>query len=201
MRIQVSHSPLTALAALLLVVGVTAGCGSSKQVLGSNPHGQGTSIVLDHRIGPVSFAEPRARVTKTLGRGLVAQLPPIYPVRYYPLEGIYVAYTHPPAVYVNYRHPPKSKPPTAVLILTRSTRFRIHGVGVGSSLRQLENQVPVVCFSGTRYHPSSTGFHITYTSAPVTCEHGHPTTNLPVTVFKISPKTKRVTQITIRPNG
>ena len=94
----------------------TAGVGGMQQ----------SGIVLDQRIGPVSFAEPKPQITKALGPGVPARLNG-HPLRFYPKVRIYVDY--PPS-------PPKGKPTIALIITTRSARYKTRsGVGVGSSLR------------------------------------------------------------------
>jgi hypothetical protein len=191
-----SRSTLTSFAALLLVVGLTAGCGSSKHVADSHAQSHSTSIVFDHRIGPVSYGEPKAQISKALGHGIAGFRVAGALFTAYPQYGLYVAYTQPPAVYLDYRHPPKIKPPTAIHILTRSTQYKIHGIGVGSSLRQLQQQLAVVCFDTPRNVVTGPSFTITSHTVPTECQHG-PTLNVPVTVFRIDTRTKRVTLIEI----
>ena len=136
-------------------------------------------IALDHRIGPVSFAEPKPQVTKALGHGVAARLDG-QRLRFYPKVGIYVGY--PP-------NPPTGKPTVAAFIVTRSARYKTRsGVGVGSSLRQLRHHVRVRCYHGTP-------------SAPSECQHEKANINLPFTVFNIDPTTKRVTEVAIVPGG
>lgn len=180
------------------MVGLTAACGSAQDLAGSTTKSHSTSIVFNRRIGPVSFGERRAQVTRTLGRGIAEQLqdPHVYPVRYYPQADIYVAYTQPPAVIVDYHHPPKVEPPAADLILTRSTQYRINGVGVGSSLRQLQRRVAVVCFEPLRNVATGPSFKITAHTIPTECQHG-PTAKAPVTEFWIDTRTKTVSEVEI----
>jgi hypothetical protein len=131
-------------------------------------------ITLDHRIGPVSFAEPKPEVTKALGSGVTARLSG-HQVRFYPKVGIYVAY--PPK-------PPTGKPTVAAFIVTRSSRYKTRsGVGVGSSLRELRGRVKVRCYGGS------------------VCQHERTNVNLPFTVFNIDSRTKRITEIAIVPGG
>ena len=158
--------------AALLLVGLTAACGSSSFQASPGP----SVVVLGHSIGPVRYGEPQPRITKTLGRGISGWRLDAGGSSFhaYPLAGIYVEYSGYPA--------------KAEIIVTRDPEYKSHGVGVGSSLRQLQRQVPVVCFNGTR-------------SAPTTCKHGSPNTKLPATVFRINPTTKRVTQVAIAPGG
>jgi hypothetical protein len=161
---------------LALALAVT-GCGSSRHTVTQEAGAAKarTGIALDHRIGPVSFAEPEPRITKALGKGVVASLDG-HRLRYYPTAGIYIDY--PP------NHPPGG-PTAAVIIVTRSTRYRTpSGVGVGSSLRQLRRRVKVRCY------PVST-------STPDTCQHERSNQNLPFTVFNIDPTTKRVSQVAV----
>src|SRR5215467_2024011 len=125
---------------IALALAVT-GCGSSRHAVTQETKAAKTrtGIVLDHRIGAVSFAEPEPRITKALGKGVVASLDG-HRLRYYPTAGIYVDY--PP------NHPP-GRPTAAVIIVTRSARYRTRsgvGVGVGSSLRQLRRRVKVRCY-------------------------------------------------------
>jgi len=75
---------------------------------------QQPGIALDHRIGPVSFAERKPQVTKALGPGVAARLDG-HLLRLYPKVGIYVAY--PP-------NPPKGKQTIAFFIVTRSARYK-----------------------------------------------------------------------------
>ena len=134
-------------------------------------------IALDHRIGPVSFDEPKPQVTKVLGPGVYARLDG-HQLRFYPKVGIYVAY--PP-------NPAKGKPTIASFVITRSARYKTRsGVGVGSSLRQLRSRVRVRCYGSP---------------VPGTCQHEKANVNLPLTVFNIDRTTKRVTQVAIAPGG
>ena len=172
------------LVALALAV---ASCGSSRPATpqGSTgsidlKSGSGTGaatarpgIALDHRIGPVSFAEPKPRITKALGNGVAADLDG-HRLRYYPTVGIYVDYP---------TNLPQGKPTAAVIIVTRSARYKTRsGVGVGSTLRQLRLQVKVTCY------PAVT---------PDTCQHEKANQSLPFTVFDIDPTTKRVSQVAV----
>ena len=177
--------------ALLALLGVVAaGCGDAtkKVVVASVTNGgpinrAGTVrpglIVLDRRIGPVSFGEPKPQITKVVGRSVVARING-HPLRFYPEVGIYVDY--PP-------NPPKGKPTIADFVITRSARYKTRsGVGVGSTVRQLRHLVKVRCYP-------------TAVSAPDTCQHERTNINLPFTVFNIDPTTKRVTQVAVVPGG
>jgi len=88
--------------ALLALFGcAVAGCGATKKIVvvtvtnGGPIKRSGTVrlgiITLDHRIGPVSFAEPKPRITKALGIGVAARLDG-HRLRFYPKVGIYVVY-------------------------------------------------------------------------------------------------------------
>lgn len=137
-------------------------------------------IALDHRIGPVSFAEPKPQVTKALGPGVAARLDG-HSYRYYPKLAIYVVY--PP-------NPPKGKTTLAAFIMTRSALYKTRsGVGVGSTLRQLRHRVKVRCYHGTPVSP------------PTQCQHEEANINQPFTVFTIDRTTKRVTEVAIVPGG
>jgi hypothetical protein len=136
-------------------------------------------VALDHRIGPVSFGEPKPQVTKALGRGVAARLDG-HRIRFYPRVGIYVAY--PP-------NPPKGVQTIAAFIVTRSAHYKTRsGVGVGPSLRDLRRHVRVRCYNGPP-------------SAPSECQHEKANIKLPFTVFNIDPTTKRVTEVAIVPGG
>lgn len=172
-------SLMQASAALLLVAGLSAGCGSSFDP----PHR--TSIALGHHIGPVSYGEPHARITKTLGRGLVGVQLDGQLYSSYPEYGIYVAY---PPIYVDGgTFSPQLKPAAAAIVMTRSAQYKTHsGVGVGSTLRELQQRIQVGCSIATGM------------STPTRCQYGNPTAT---TVFAINPKTKRVSQVAIVPAG
>ncbi len=178
-----------ALLALLGVVGTGCGNATKKGVGASITNGgplntTGTVrpglIVLDRRIGPVSFGEPKPEITKVVGGSVVARIDG-HPLRFYPGVGIYVDYSP---------NPPKGKPTIADFVITRSARYKTRsGVGVGSTVRQLRHLVRVRCYGGTAV------------SAPDTCQHERTNINLPFTVFNIDPTTKRVTQVAVVPGG
>lgn len=129
-------------------------------------------IALGHRIGLVSFGEPRATVTYALGRGVSVRLAGAR-FRFYSKGRIYVAY------------PPPGVRQRVSFIVTRSARYKTRsGVGVGSSLRQLRRGVSVKCYGSP---------------VPTTCQHENANINLPLTVFNIDSATKRVTEVAIRP--
>lgn len=189
-RRRISRSVRILVLALLALLGFAlAGCGATKKIVvvtltngGPKKSGAVRSgiIMLDHRIGPVSFAEPKPQVTKTLGRGVAAQLDG-HRLRFYPKVGIYVVYA---------AGPPKGKRTFAVFIVTRTSRYKTRsGVGVGSTLRQLHEQVKVRCYGGTSVSP------------PDTCQHEKANINLPFTVFNIDRTTRRVSQVAVVPGG
>lgn len=129
-------------------------------------------IALNHRIGLVSFGEPRATVTKALGQGVSVRLAGAR-FRFYSKGRIYVAY------------PPPGMRQRVSFILTRSVRYKTRsGIGVGSSLRQLRLGVSVKCYGSP---------------VPSTCQHEDANINLPLTVFNINRATKRVFEVAIRP--
>src|SRR4029077_1622869 len=110
--------PLAALASLLCVGAAAAGT-------------TWPGIALGHRIGAVSFAEPRSKVTKALGRGVAASI-----------DGHHVRFYRGPGIYVDYAAARAQQ--FAVIILTRSPRYKTRsGVGVGSSLHQLRSRIAV----------------------------------------------------------
>jgi hypothetical protein len=165
---------------LLLVVTLTVVCGPAGADLSGHHR---TSIALGRRIGPVSYGEPQAQVTRALGRGLATVFGE-QGFRSYPVDRIYVAY--PPIWVRDMQASVGVTPKSAAIVMTRSPRYRTSsGLGVGSSLRQLHRQITQLDCSvapGMR--------------TPTKCQDGGPTA---ATVFSINPKTKRVTQIALVP--
>src|SRR5215831_8597672 len=70
-----------------------------------------SGIVLGHRIGAVTFAEPKSEVTKALGRGLAASIDG-HRLRFYRRAGIYIQYARSGAKQF------------AAIVLTRSPRYK-----------------------------------------------------------------------------
>jgi hypothetical protein len=183
--------PLVALALVAVLGFAVVGCGATKKIVvdvntnslalkaGNEYTGAIPGIALDHRIGLVSFREPKSQITKALGRGVAVRIHG-QPWRFYPKTSLYVAYPH----------PSKGKQTYAAFIMTRSTTYETRlGVGVGSSLRQLRGRVKVTCYNGTPVSP------------PTECQHEKANINLPFTVFEIDPTTRRVTSVAIVPGG
>ena len=132
-----------------------------------------SGIALGHRIGAVTFAEPRSEVTKALGRGVAASIDG-HRLRFYRRAGIYIQYTS------------SGGKQFAVIVLTRSSRYTTRsGVGVGSTLHQLRSRVEVTCD-----RPSS----------PSQCSHQGANVNRPLTVFNLD-AAKRVAEIALAPGG
>jgi hypothetical protein len=174
--------------ALLAVLGAAAaGCGGSRRNtrntrIGITNNDTATvtlarttpGIELDDRIGPVSFNESRAAVTKALGDSVAARLAG-HRLRFYPKAGIYVDYAGSGARQV------------AAVVLTRSPHYRTRsGIGVGSSLRQLRSHIEVTCYGGA--------------PAPGQCQHEKANTNRPFTVFNVD-TAHRVVEVAIVPGG
>ena len=124
-------------------------------------------IVIGHRIGAVRIGEPKARVTRALGRGIPVRVEG-NPFLFYSKAGIYVLYP-----------PNRSLPRRVFVVMTRSARYETSsGVGIGSSLRQLQRAVHVNCRSSGQ---------------SLVCYEGV----APLTSFRLSKATKRVTEISI----
>jgi hypothetical protein len=130
-----------------------------------------TRIVMGYRIGAVKLGEPRAQVTKALGRGSPVRVHGDRNFWSYSKVGIYLLYP-----------PNRDLPRRVFVVMTRSARYSTRsGVGVGSSLRQLRRAVRVGCHPAGRF---------------VVCYHRP----RPVTSFLISSNTKRVREIAIASN-
>jgi hypothetical protein len=149
--------------------GLLCGCGGAA----SAPQ---PGIVLDHRIGVVRYGEPKSRVEAALGSGKETPLEG-YSDRFlfYPRGRIYVVYSG-----SNEKH--------AVMINTLASRYKTaSGVGVGSTMQELQKGVAVFCDARRRL---------------TTCLHAGAKVTAPLTVFSINTATKRITQISIvRPSG
>jgi hypothetical protein len=99
-----------------------------------------TGIVFGSRIGVVKLGEPRAQVTKELGRGSPVRVHG-NPFRFYSKVGIYVLYP-----------PNRDLPRRVFVVMTRSVRYSTSsGISVGSSLRQLRRVVRVDCHPAGRF--------------------------------------------------
>jgi hypothetical protein len=146
-------------------------------VLGAGVATAGTprpGIALGHRIGAVTYAERKSLVDASLGFGELKRLDH-YRGRwvFYPRAVLYVGY---------YSHRGKTY---VLAVATRSPRYKTDtGVGVGSTLRQLQRRIKVTCESDY-----------------AECQHEGANINLPFTVFNIDPATKRVTEVDIFPGG
>jgi hypothetical protein len=175
--------------AVFAALGFAAGCGAAKKIvvnmdtdslttrIANGYAGTLPGIRLDHRIGLVSFREPKPQIVKALGGGVAAHLPNGQTWRFYPKAGLYVAY--PRAA--------RGEQTYAAFIITMSARYKTQsGVGVGSTLRQLRQHIDVRCYLAR--------------AVPGQCQHERADKNLPFTVFSISAK-RRVIEIAVVPGG
>ena len=174
--------------ALLLLAAcglLLCGCGSTAHSAARPPR---LGIVFEHRIGPISFGEPKDRVDAALGpgvskdpngrRGASAYV-------FYPRADLYVGYF------------PAKDALRAAAIITLSPRYKTAtGAGVGTTLEQLRTIANVTCAGDGFKH----GVLADPSSNPGECNHHEPGTgdgDQVYTYFTLDFTTKRVTQVAV----
>lgn len=170
MERELNSECLLAALAVTALASVIVGCGASNTTPTPRTRAPSRLLVLNRRIGPISFGETRARIEAAFGAGHAVTLEPSH---------VAVVLYSPLAIGVSYARNQKGQL-AAAIVETAAGRYRTRsGVGVGSATAML-SKAGVNC-----------------NLSPGTCQISGSGTKAIGTTFFLDPKSGRVARIVI----